>query len=57
MDHELMCPYCGQEMNEGLEDSIVDSPRGYAHEECVTEWLDDADGRAADYCYDTSIDS
>jgi hypothetical protein len=57
MDPELMCPYCGQEMNEDLEESIVDSPRGYAHEECAQEYEDDADGRAADYYYDTSIDS
>ena len=50
------CPYCGQELNEDLEDSIVDSPRGYAHEECVQAYEDDAKGRRADFLFDTAGD-
>lgn len=55
MDTDI-CPYCGQELNEDLEESIVESPRGLAHEECYQGWLDDAPGRAADFYFDTAGD-
>jgi hypothetical protein len=50
------CPYCGQELNEDLEESIIDSPRGLAHEECVQEYEDDATWRAADCYHDMRYD-
>ena len=39
------CPYCGQPLDEDADD-VIDSPRGYAHEDCVQEYERDAEGRA-----------
>jgi hypothetical protein len=54
MDPDI-CPYCGQEVDEGLDD-WCETPRGIAHDICYAEWLDDEDGRAADFYFDTAGD-
>ena len=50
------CPYCSQPLDDVPENSIVDSPRGLAHEECVIEYDDDEAGRRADYYHDMRYD-
>ena len=49
------CPYCGQPLDEDADD-VIDSPRGYAHEDCVQEYERDAEGRRADNAFDLAGD-
>ena len=39
-DDTTICPYCGQEVSEDLDD-WCETPRGIAHDICYAEWLDD----------------
>ena len=56
---EPNCALCGKPITEqdDADNNYCETANGEYHVDCFNEWEDDADGRAADYYYDTSIDS
>ena len=53
-----ICPICGLPITEedDAEGNYCETPNGEYHVDCFHDWLDDEDGRAADFYFDTAGD-
>ena len=51
----MYCEICGKRIYED-DDDASDTDMGYVHDDCLDNWIDDEEGRRADWAFDTAGD-